>query len=174
MQIVIPKELRIILIILFAVALLIIGFLAIHPLQPKLSPATTIGMTPDAQAAVNAASAFYTLNYTAGIDLWSARVCATATDAGCHVIREFFAPAVDAMMKKHQIQTACMATPVRLVSENDQKRIWQVRVSFDHPWPGLSASTQDVYVELANANGKWLMDRILFQQEVEHLPTPAR
>jgi hypothetical protein len=172
-QIIIPKKLKIILITLLVIVLLLIGFLAIHPLPAPLAPATATGMTPDAQAAVNAVSSFYTLNYTAGIDLWATRVCATATDAGCRAIRGYFAPAVDAMMIKHQIQTSCTVMPVRLISEAKQNRVWQVRVSLDHPWPGLNTSSQDVYVEMANVNGKWLMNRILFEQEQERLPTPT-
>jgi hypothetical protein len=66
-------------------------------------------MTPDAQAAVNAVTAFYTLNYTAGFDLWLTHVCATATDAGCLAIKDYFPPEVQATMEKRLIQTSCTA-----------------------------------------------------------------
>ena len=173
MQIVIPKKVRKILIALFVIALLAIGFLAIHPVPAPRAPATATGISPDAQAAVNAVTAFYTLNYTAGINLWITHVCATATEAGCRAIRGYFAPAVQNMMKKHQIQTSCTAEPVRLVSETNQNRVWQVRFSLDHPWPGLDAPSQDAYIEVSEAGGKWLMNRILFEQEVERLATPT-
>ena len=173
MQIVIPKKVKRILIALLIATLLVIGFLAIRPaLAPR--PATTVtGTSSDSQAAVDSATAFYTLDYTEDISLWTTRVCATATEAGCRAIRDFYAPAVQATMQEHQIQTGCTTEPVRLVSDANQYRIWQVRVSLDHPWPGLDISSQDVYVELSNVNGKWLMNRILFQQEVERLATPT-
>ena len=78
---------------------------------------------------------------------------------------------VQVMMKKHQIQTSCTVEPIRLISDTNQNRVWQVHVSLDHPWPGLNASSQDVYVEVAAVSGKWLMNRILFDQEVQRLVT---
>lgn len=125
MQIAISKKVRIFLIVLFFVALLSIAVLAIHPALPARPASTASATSPDAQAAINAATAFYTLNYTVGIDLWVTRVCATATDAGCQAIQGYFAPAVQEMMKKHQIQTACTVEPVRLVADSNQTRIWQ-------------------------------------------------
>jgi hypothetical protein len=173
MQIAMPKKVLKILIVLLVVVILMIGFLAIHPLPAPTLSATATGMTPDAQAAVNAVTAFYTLNYTAGIDLWVTHVCATTTEAGCQAIKGYFAPAVQDMMKKHQIQTSCTVEPIRLISDTDQNRVWQVHVSLDHPWSGLNASSQDVYVEVADVSGKWLMNRILFQQEIQRLVTPT-
>jgi hypothetical protein len=77
------------------------------------------------------------------------------------------------MMKKHQIQTSCTVEPIRLISETNQNRVWQVHVSLEHPWAGLDAASQDVDVEVAVVGGKWLMNRILFQQEVQRLVTPT-
>jgi len=66
-----------------------------------------------------------------------------------------------------------MVEPIRLISDTDQNRVWQVHVSLDHPWAGLDTSSQDVDVEVAVVDGKWLMNRILFEQEVQHLITPT-
>jgi hypothetical protein len=173
MQIAIPKNVQKILIVLLIIILLAIGFLATHPLPAATLPVPSTGRTPDELAAVNAVSAFYTLNYTAGIDLWVTRVCAAATDAGCRAIQGYFAPAVQAMMEKHQIQTSCTVEPIRMISETDGNRIWQVHVSLDHPWSDLDASSQNVYIEVADVGGKWLMNRILFEQEVQRLATPT-
>ena len=74
--------------------------------------------------------------------------------------------------EKTQIQTSCTVEPIRLISDTDQNRVWQVHVSLDHPWSGLgSVTSQDVYVEVADVSGKWLMNRILFEQEVQRLVT---
>jgi len=173
MQIFIPKKIKRILIGLLIAALLVIGFLAIRPALAPRPVATPTGASLDSQAAAAAITAFYTLDYTEDIALWTTRVCATATEAGCRAIQNFYAPAVQATVQEHQIQTGCKAETVRLVSETNQHRIWQVHVSLDHPWPGLESPTQDVYIELSNVNGKWLMDRILFQQEVDRLTTPT-
>ena len=173
MQIVISPKVRKILIVLAAIALLVAGFFAIRPAFMLRPAAASTGPSSDAQAAVNAVTAFYTLDYTEDIGLWSTRVCATATEAGCRAIQNFYAASVQAAMQEHQTQTGCTAEPVRLVSDANHKRIWQVRVSLDHPWAGLDTSSQDVYVELSEAGDKWLMTRILFQQEVERLATPT-
>ena len=173
MQIVISPKVRKILIVLAAIALLVAGFFAIRPAFMSQPAAASTGPSTDSQAAVNAVTAFYTLDYSQGIELWEARVCATATEAGCRAIQNFYAPAVQATMQEHEVQTGCTVQPIRLVSEAEHTRIWQVQVSLDHPWPGLETSAQDIYVELSDVKGKWLMNRILFQQEVERLVNPT-
>jgi len=171
MQIAISPKVRKIILIILAAALLVIGILAFRPLfnpEPDISETT---VSADAQAAVNAVTAFYTLDFTEGSDLWTARICVYATEAGCRAIQNYFAPVVNAMVQDNQVQSGCTVTPIRLISDKDDIHIWQMSVSMDNPWPSLDAPVQDVYIEVERVGNLWLMNRILFEQEVDQLIT---
>ena len=126
------------------------------------------------KAAVNAVTAFYTLDYTSSPELWISNVCAYATKKAATAIRSFFAPIVQTQVQSYQVQTGCNVQPIRLVEDDGDIRIWQVSVTLDHPWAGLDAPTQDVFVEVAKMHGGWLMNRILFEQEVERFINSTR
>jgi hypothetical protein len=172
-QIVILPKVRTIILIALAAVLLIIGILALRPLFMPQPEITATGLPADAQAAVNAVTAFCTFDYTESSDLWATRVCAYASEAGCRAIQDYFAPAVQAMVQENAIQSGCTVEPVRLVADKGDVHIWQVAVSMDNPWPGLDAPVQDVFVEVEKVGVRWLMNRILFEQETEQLITPT-
>jgi len=162
----------------FLIAILVTGLLAIIFLSLRSAILThpsvsETGMAPDAQAAVNAVIAFYTLDYTASPELWISNVCAYATDQGCNAIRLFFAPTIQTQVQRNQIQTGCSVQPIRVVEDAGNIRIWQVSVTLDHPWADLKAPTQDVLVEVEKVHSGWLMNRILFEQEIERFLTPT-
>jgi len=169
MQIAISPKVRKIILIILATALLAIGILALRPLFISQKETSETDSPADAQAAVSAVTAFYTLNYTEGNDLWTARVCAYGTEAGCRAIQNYFAPIVQAMVLDNQVQSGCIVTPIRLIADKGAIHIWQVSVSIDNPWSGLDAPVQDVYIEVEKVGNLWLMNRILFEQEVDQL-----
>jgi hypothetical protein len=138
---------------------------------PRPSPS---GMAPDAQAAVNAVSAFYTLDYQSVPELWIAKVCAYATPSGCSAIRSFYAPMVENLLQNHPIQTGSRVQAVRLVANDGTARLWQLQVTLDYPWSELTTPTQEVLVEVELDNGRWLMNRILFDQESGLYPSAPR
>ncbi len=173
MQISFHPKAKKVLIILGAIAVLGIAIFAAWPLLHKPLFAPAIGSSPDTQAAVDAVTAFYTLDYTANPDLWATRVCALATESGCRAIQAFFAHSVQTMVQENKVQTGCNAVPVRLVSDKGHLRIWQVSATIINPWSGLDDPEQDIFVEVENVNGLWLMNRILFQQEVGNFLTPT-
>jgi hypothetical protein len=173
MQISFHPKAKKVLIILGAIAVLGIAIFAALPLFHKNPVVPAQGTLPDAQAAVDAAAAFYTLDYTADPDLWATRVCTHTTEAGCRAIQGFFAPTVEAMVMENQVQTTCTVTPVHQVSNEGSIRVWQVTVTINNPWPGLENPVQDAFVEVEEVNGIWLMNRILFQQEINDYLTPT-
>ena len=173
MKIAIHPKAKKVLIILGAIAVLGIAIFAAWPLFHKHPVVPAQGASPDAQAAVDAATAFYTLDYTADPDLWATRVCTHTTEAGCRAIQGFFAPTVEAMVQENKVQTGCAVVSVRLVSDKGHLRIWQVNVTITDPWPGLENPVQDAFVEVEELNGIWLMNRILFQQEINDYLTPT-
>ena len=174
MNIVIHPKARKALIIILILSVFSIVLLSLHSVIFPHPVVTESSPAPDAQAAVNAASAFYTLDYTVSPELWISNVCALSTNEGCDAIRGFFAPAVQDRVQSLQIQTGCTVQPIRLVEDEGDIRTWQVSVTLDHPWSGLEKATQDVFVEVANNHGVWLMNRILFVQEVERSMNSTR
>jgi hypothetical protein len=172
-NIVIDPKTRKILITIMVIALLIIGVVSLRSLFVPHSQTRTTSISLDAQAAVNAVTAFYTLDDTESPDAWVMRVCTFTTDAGCRATGNFYAPVVLAMVEKNHIQSDCTAVPVRLVTEDGDSHIWEISVTMNHPWQGLNTPRQDVFVEVEKVDGSWLMNRILFQQETGKFITPT-
>jgi hypothetical protein len=127
---------------------------------------------PDAQAAVAALTAFYTLDYAEPVDQWQGRVCALTTADGCQLTQTLFAPTVRQVVEVNQVKTGCTVQALRLVENNNDTRIWLLEVTLDAPWPGENSTTQ-VYAEVTRSNGTWLLNRILFDQETARFATPA-
>jgi len=171
MQIVIPTIIKKILLLLGIVSALGILFLALCPVWFPSVPAPMPVLSPDEQAAVDAVTAFYTLDYTADPDLWAVQVCALSTEIGCQAVQEFFAPVIQTVVQDNRVQTGCVVTPIRLVTINENSRIWELQAVLDHPWSNLENTSEQVFVEVAEDDDTWLMNRILFEQEAEYLPT---
>ena len=167
-----PKA-RKVLIAVLIFAVIAIVLLSLPSVIFPIPEVPVTGLAPDAQAAVDAVTAFYTVDYTSSPELWISNVCAFSTDQGCSVIRSFFAPIIQAQVQSIQVQTGCNVRSIQLVEDHGDIRIWQVSVTLDHPWAVLKAPTQDVFIEVAKEHGRWLMNRILFKQEIARFTTPT-
>jgi hypothetical protein len=179
------KIINTIILLIVVIALIGTGFLIVRRdpalfsgilarLEGVSSTPTQAAQPPDAQAAVKALTAFYTLDYTEPAAQWQARVCALSTPAGCQLIQSLFAPAVRQVVEANQVKTGCTVQAVRMVESDGATRIWQMEVTLNNPWPSEKATTP-VYAEVAQANGVWLLNRILFDQEAARFaatPTP--
>jgi hypothetical protein len=191
------KTIHAIVFLIIVLALIGAGFLIVRrdPARLSMIVARLEGITPtpiqitqppDAQAAVKALIAFYTLYYTVPEAQWQAGVCALSTPNGCQLIQSLFAPTVRQVVEANQVKTGCTVQAVRMVEESTPQgqstpqgydgatRIWQLEVTLSNPWPGEKATTP-VYAEVAQANGTWLLNRILFDQEAARFaatPTP--
>jgi hypothetical protein len=125
---------------------------------------TQVSQPPDAQAAVKALTAFYTLDYMEPVDQWQARVCTLSTPNGCQLIQSLFAPTIRQVVETNRVKTGCTVQAIRIIENNGATHIWQLEVTLDDPWPGEKATTP-VYAEVVQAKGAWLLNRILFDQE---------
>ena len=161
---------------LVAAVLAIVGITALLVVPVMMTPKSTStpAIPPDAMAAVKGATAFYTLDYTEPPNLWPLRVCGYTTEEGCKAIREFFASSVQAAIHKYRVQTHAFAKPVQLIVDDGDRRIWKLEVTLTNPWSeGSEGMTQDVYAAVAKEGGRWLLSRILFEQEVAKFITPT-
>jgi hypothetical protein len=127
---------------------------------------------PDAQAAIKALTAFYTLDYNEPVDQWQSRVCVETTPDGCQLIQALFGPAVRKVVEANQVKTGCSVQAVRLVEDKGDTRVWLLEVTLDKPWPS-EKPTMQVYAEVTRINDTWLLNRILFDQESARFATPA-
>ena len=173
MKIIIHPKARKALIAILIISLLITVFLYLRPWLFPQTEKSESALTPDAQAAMDAVTAFYTLDYTTAPELWISNICMLATEKGCDAIRFFYAPTVKTLVQNSRIQTSCTVHPIKLVVDGGDIRIWKVSVTLDHPWVGLEAPTQEIYVEVEKVNVSWLMNRILFNQEAKRFTAPV-
>jgi hypothetical protein len=159
--------------ILIALSLAGIIALLVGPIIMAPKQETRPAPSPDAMAAVQGVNAFYTLDFTESSDKWLLRVCGYTTDQGCMAVKDFFASSVRATVDQHRVQTHAFVTPVQLISDKGDHRIWRLAVILTNPWnEGQEGMQQDVFAEVANEGGKWLLNRILFEQEVSQFLTP--
>jgi hypothetical protein len=172
-QVFIPPKIRRVLIVVFVLLLAGIGTAVLWPQFIPPHESAPVPTARDAEAATRAVQAFYSLDESEGIDGWIARVCATATEKGCIATKNFYAPAVQALVLEKHIRTNCTTRPIQLISDKGDIRTWEVQVSLTHPWADLKTGTQNVYVEVSSVDGQWLMNRILFEQEAGHFTTPT-
>lgn len=167
MQIVMHPKIKTFLLTLMAVLLVAITALAVRNRFFSVSaPKANIPLA-DQQAAINGAGEFYTFDYEESPDAWSERVCARSTAKGCEIVKSYFAPTTHELVSKHQIKTGCQVKAIRLIEDKGETRIWQLQVNLNNPWDGLESASQNVYVEVSLEKGQWLMNRILFNQEIQ-------
>ena len=169
MQIVLNPKIKSALITVAVVLLVMITALTVRRLFFSVAAPVANMPAADQQAAVVGVTAFYTLDYTESPDSWSERVCVYSTTKGCEIVKRYFAPQILAMVEKHRIQTGSHAEIIRLVENKGDTETWQVQVTMDNPWEGIESASQVVYVEVSQEQGQWLMNRILFVQEVPRL-----
>lgn len=135
----------------------------------KDAPAEVIdpSQSPDAQVAAKAAIAFYTIDYQETQEQWAERLCNLATESGCLVTKNIFAPGVNTLAVKNKIQTTATAVPLSLAENSEIGRTWLVQVTLTNPWDGLETATQNVYVDVSfdDPSSSWRFNRILFEQE---------
>jgi hypothetical protein len=174
MKIAINPKARKALILIVILAVIAIVLLSLHSVIFRIPEVSETGAAPDAQAAVGAVTAFYTLDYTSFPELWLSNVCSFSTNQGCNAVRSFFAPLIQNQVQNYHAQTGCSALPVRLVEDNGDIRVWQISVTLDHPRMSLDTATQDVFVEVEKVQSRWLMSRIMFKQEIERFAIPTQ
>ena len=122
-------------------------------------------------AATAALNAFYTLDYTESVEQWQGRVCTLTTKDGCQLIQKLFAPVVRQVVDANHVKTGCTVHAVHLAQDTGDTRTWLLEVALDNPWPDERPTIQ-VFAEVAQINGTWLLNRILFDQESAHFTTP--
>lgn len=150
-----------------------IAALLVMPLLLTPTPRNDSETPADAMAAVNAVTAFYTLDYTEPPNLWPSRVCTYTTQKGCQAIREFFAPSVQAAVDEYRVQTYAMVEPVQVMADIEGRRIWKLEVTLTNPWSDETVGVQDIYAEVEREGGQWLLSRVLFEQEIAQFLTPT-
>jgi len=159
----------------FLLLLALAGIMGWSAWQQRLMPKSEGEpvLPPDALAAARGVSAFYTLDFTEPPNLWPQRVCAYATQQGCEAIQDFFAPAVIASAEHYQVRTQAMAEPLQLVADFGTRRVWKLAVTLTNPWSDETVGMQEVYAEVRQEGGGWLLERILFEQEIAGYLTPT-
>ena len=169
MQIVMHPKVKTFLLTLMAVLIVTIVALVVYNLFYSVEGPKALVPPPDQEAAVEGVSAFYTFDYEESPDAWSKKVCARSTVKGCEIVKGYFAPQIREMVTKYRIKTGCDVNVVHLVEDKGDTKTWQMQVTLNNPWADLESASHTVYVEVSLEQGQWLMNRILFNQEIQRL-----
>lgn len=122
--------------------------------------------TPATEPAIRSLKAFYSPDTSGDQSAWETSVCEGMTEKGCQLFKVMYAPAIWKVADTRQsaTQTKPMSAMVEYLSSvdtlQDGSQIWKIRITMD-------ASTV-IYVHVAqNEEGKWFLNRVLFDQEAK-------
>ena len=141
-------------------------------IQGNGSASSSTQIAGDAQAAATGVEAIYTLDFGESSEQYQERVCKTMTTDGCKFFQTMLVPAIRMTVEQKQVKTGCTVSPVQMVQEDGKSRIWLVAMTLDHPWEGMVNPSQ-LYAEVVQTDGVWLLNRILFDQETARFKTPT-
>jgi rhodanese-related sulfurtransferase len=127
------------------------------------------GMEP----ALNAAAAFYAPNLDGGYDAWLAQVCGGMSEDGCGLLRAMYGEVVwkafEGSGARFVQSQAIILEDVEVLS-NDH-HIWKLGVTVLSVNPQGEQKTNQLqtYVQVSfnKESGTWLLERILFDQEIK-------
>jgi hypothetical protein len=114
---------------------------------------------------LESATAFYSLGQYETREAWEAAVCAHATEDGCAVFQQMYAPA---MWESAAHGSASVGFVRSIETEEDGSQIWELTVS-----DGTVAVPAFVHTE-KDDTGRWLFKRILFSQEASRYLTETQ
>ena len=127
------------------------------------------GMEP----ALNAVAAFYAPNLDTGYDAWLAQVCAGMSTDGCGLLRAMYG---DIVWKAFAGSGARIVQSQAIILEdvevlNNDHHIWKLGVTVMSVTPQAEQKTNQLktyaQVSLDERSGTWLLERILFDQEIK-------
>jgi len=113
------------------------------------------------EPALQALVAFYSPDITREQLEWEDQVCAGMTESGCELFRKMYAPkvwtAAQAVAVNAAGATATFSDSVETLDDGSQ--VWQVNLT-------VSEVSEIIYIHVVrNESGKWLLNRVLFDQE---------
>ncbi len=135
----------------------------------RLPPDDRLG----AEAAVDGTQAFFSFASQSGKDAWLAKLCETATQAGCSLYK-LGAEKLWQSFDDQPFEITAQARAIQKVSEgtasarkNAATQVWKVQVELNQPMPGSEKTSDTAFVLVVVDQGVWKFERFLTPEEAE-------
>ena len=157
---------RIVTVLIVFLMLVTAGFILWTRL-PALFQHEQPGMSAE-NAARTGLEAFLSVDAKAGQTAWIDSICKLATEAGCKMVTNAYAPMFWPSVEKGSLRLTCKTAYATLVTKLDEptkSEIWELKTICTNLDTGESntGSTQVIVVESADAG--WKFERVRFDQE---------
>jgi hypothetical protein len=156
---------------LFAVALIAWNNGLSGRLMGREQRETVMFNLPPEHPVLSSLAAFYAPSPSASMEAWQDQVCAGMTERGCKLFKGMYAPAMWNAAQRNHIGADMVNFVEDVEILDDGRRVWKLEVQVFEGQEGgeYNEHTFDVYVEVAKdePSGNWLLDRILFNEEVQ-------
>ena len=134
---------------------------------PALFQREQPGMSAE-NAARTGLEAFLSVDAKTGQSAWVDSICKLASDAGCKMVTNAYAPMFWPSVEKDSLRLTCKTASATLVTKLDEpvkSEIWELKTICTNLDSGEAntSSTQVIVVESADAG--WKFERVRFDQE---------
>lgn len=129
--------------------------------------------------AVQSAQLFYTIDYREDPTEWVSSLCELSTDRGCEFITFSQSLFWDSFLEQKVITTIEILDSELIeieIPDCDTCELWKVEITPGETWTGLPTpenGSQEVYIQLEKFDDNWLLDHILWDEEIQSLTQEA-
>lgn len=132
-------------------------------------------MTSAMQAAENGAMALCNINFDAGAEVYLDRICEASTDLGCSFYGDQVPDVWSDLERAYSSDVLeCVVGTSRLLEEGEQfgmrVQYWHLNLQGTKGWVD-SAKNRDYWVQVAEENSNWKLNRILTSDEIAYYLT---
>ncbi len=157
--------------IYLTVSLTVISILTYYLATRPPSKINNIPPDPAAIAAVAGLAPIYNVDYRLGLENWISKVCAQATENGCQLFKELYAPGLWRNIQRNKMVLISSVSAVRRTQDQNinspNTQTWELNVSIvDQSKANAQSQDQRVFAIVAsNKSGQWVFERLLTNLE---------
>ncbi len=131
-------------------------------------------------AALAGATAFYTVDYTAGQQHWLDQLCLVSTQTGCIVYQNVIVPNLWSQLEEGKTVTTVEVSAGEKVQEqvastrdNAPMQVWRLNIQLSSPWPMQKEPVTDfpALALVIKESGTWKFERFLTDEELQAFST---
>jgi hypothetical protein len=128
-------------------------------------------MTSAMEAAENGALALCNIDFETGVESYTENVCDVSTHAGCEFFTVQIADAWNDLERSYSSdRLGCITGTSKFLEEGRQfgmlVQYWQINLVGNEGWSS-SAKNREYWVQVAEENGSWKLNRVLTSGEVD-------
>jgi hypothetical protein len=153
------------------VSLTVISILTYFLASRPPTKINNISPDPAAVAAIAGVVPIYNVDYRLGLENWISKVCAHATENGCQLFKELYAPGLWRNIQQNKMVLVSSVSAVRRTQDHNlnspNTQIWELNVSIvDQSKANAQSQDQRVFAIVASdRSGQWVFERLLTKLE---------